>query len=58
MFENWFKKEEEKKCQHQIGNNTSKEVYIWKPNRGDIKEHYVLYRCELCNRYIKERLEN
>ena len=47
------KMEKGKECNHTIGNNISKEVYIWKGRNPTPLRHYTTYVCELCGEYCR-----
>ena len=49
--------ENQKNCLHQIGENESKEVYLWK-GRNPQPIHYVNYVCEGCGLWIHQLIKD
>jgi hypothetical protein len=53
-FKDWFKSPPPKPpCNHSIGNNTSKEIYVWHGRNPTPYKHYTEFTCEFCGGYFR-----
>lgn len=61
-----FKKKKKEKCEHEIGNSNSEEVYVWMGKCPTPLKHYTTFYCSKCGEHcriihtdaIKNRVED